>query len=102
MSNIKTVRIPERLYKVIRRRAKTEDVDESTAIRQLLSIGARNYAIDLYRDGKITLKEASQLASVTVREMIDVLLDRGIKGNVSLVQQRKAIEFVRSSKIKSV
>jgi predicted HTH domain antitoxin len=97
MSNIKTVRIPERLYKVIRRRARTEDVDESTAIRQLLSMGARNYAIDLYRDGKVTLKEASQLANVTVREMIDMLLDRGIKGNVSLVQQKKAIEFIRST-----
>ncbi len=99
MSNIKTVRIPERLLKVVRRRARTEDVDESTAIRQLISIGAKNYAVDLYRDGKITLQEASELADVTVREMIDILLDRGIRGNVRLDQQRKAIEFVRVSKV---
>jgi len=96
MSDIKTVRIPERLLKVIRRRAKAEDVDESTAIRQLISIGAKNYAVDLYRDGKITLKEASEIADVTVREMIDILLDRGIKGNVRLDQQKKAIEFINS------
>ena len=98
MSTIKTVRIPEKLLKVVRRRARAEDVDDSTAIRQLLSIGAKNYAVDLYRDGKITLKEASELADATVREMIDILLDRGIKGNVRLDQQKKAIEFIRVSK----
>jgi predicted HTH domain antitoxin len=64
----------------------------------LISIGAKNYAVDLYRDGKITLKEASELADVTVREMIDILLDRGIRGNVRFDQQRKAIEFIRASK----
>ncbi len=99
MSNIKTVRIPEKLLKVIRRRAKAEDVDESTAIRQLISIGVKNYAVDLYKDGKITLKEASVLADATVREMIDILLDRGVKGNVKLDLQKKAIEFTRASDI---
>jgi predicted HTH domain antitoxin len=99
MSNIKTVRIPEKLLKVIRRRAKAEDVDESTAIRQLISIGAKNYAVDLYKEGKITLKEASVLADVTVREMIDILLDRGVKGNVKIDQQKKAIEFILTSNL---
>jgi predicted HTH domain antitoxin len=99
MSNIKTVRIPEKLLKVIRQRAKAEDVDESTAIRQLISIGAKNYAVDLYKEGKITLKEASVLADVTVREMIDILLDRGVKGNVKIDQQKKAIEFILTSNL---
>jgi predicted HTH domain antitoxin len=96
MSNIKTVRIPDKLLKAVKRRAKSEDIDESTAIRQLLSIGVKNYAVDLYRDGKITLREASELADVTIREMIDILLDRGVKGNVRLDQQKKAIQFVLS------
>jgi len=94
MSSIKTVRISEKLLKVIKHRAKIEGVNESTAIRQLISIGAKNYAVDLYRNGKITLKEASELVDVTVREMIDILLDRGVKGNVRIDQQKKAIEYV--------
>ncbi len=65
----------------------------------MISIGAKNYAVDLYREGKITLNEASELADVTVREMIDILLDRGVRGNVRLDQQRKAIEFIRTSKV---
>ncbi len=65
----------------------------------MISIGAKNYAVDLYREGKITLNEASELADVTVREMIDILLDRGVRGNVRLDQQRKTIEFIRTSKV---
>jgi predicted HTH domain antitoxin len=94
MSSIKTVRISEKLLKVVKHRAKIEGIDESTAIRQLISIGAKNYAVDLYRNGKITLKEASELVGVNVREMIDILLDRGVKGNVRIDQQKKAIEYV--------
>lgn len=60
----------------------------------MISIGAKNYAVDLYRNGRITLKEASELVDVTVREMIDILLDRGVKGNVRIDQQKKAIEYV--------
>ncbi len=93
MSNIKTIRISEKLLKVIKHRARIEGIDESTAIRQLISIGAKSYAVDLYRNGKITLKEASELVDVTVREMIDILLDRGVRGNVRIDQQKKAIEY---------
>jgi len=31
---------------------------------------------------------------MTVREMIDLLLDHGVKGNIRADQQRKAIEFL--------
>jgi len=36
------------------------------------------------------------MADTTVREMIEILLEHGVKGNVTLDQQRKAIEFVMS------
>lgn len=54
---------------------------------------AEMIAVDLYKDGKITLQKASILADVTVREMIDILLGRRVKGNVKLDQQKKAIKF---------
>jgi predicted HTH domain antitoxin len=91
--SIKTVRIPNKLLKVIRHRARTEGIDESTAMRQLIAIGAKNYAVDMYRDGKLTLNAAAALADMAVREMIDLLLDRGVTGNVRMHQQPKAIEF---------
>lgn len=76
------------------RRARLENVDESTAIRQLLAIGVKDYAVQLYRMGKVTLTEAASLANATVREMIDLLFDHGVRGNIRADQQRKAIEFI--------
>lgn len=90
----KTVRLPEELFRVIEHRARLEKVDESAAIRQLLALGAEGYAIGLFRQGKITLNEAAELAGVTLRRMIDLLQQHGVRGNVRLDQQRKALEFV--------
>ena len=90
----KTVRLPEELFKVVEHRARQENIDESTAIRQLLALGAEGYAVELFRQGKITLNEAAELAGVTLRQMIDLLQQHGVKGNVRLDQQRKALEFV--------
>lgn len=90
----KTVRLPEELFRVIEHRARQEKIDESAAIRQLLALGAEGYAVELFREGKITLNEAAELAGVTLRQMIDLLQRHGVKGNVRLDQQRKALEFV--------
>ena len=90
----KTVRLPEELFKVIEHRARHEKIDESTAIRQLLALGAEGYAVELFRQGKITLNEAAELAGVALRQMIDLLQRHGVKGNVRIDQQRRALEFM--------
>ena len=59
-------------------------------------MGATEYAIQLYREGKVTLREAAVMADVTPREIIEILLEHGVKGNVTVDQERKAIEFVMS------
>lgn len=96
MSAVRSLRIPERLLKAVRDVARREHLDESTATRQLIALGATEYAVRLYREGKVTLRDAAELADTTVRGMIDVLLDHGVKGNVTATQERKAIEFVLS------
>lgn len=88
------MRFPEELFKAVEYRARLEKVDESTAIRQLLALGAEGYAIELFRQGRVTLNEAAELAGVTLRQMVDLLQRHGVKGNVRLDQQRKALEFV--------
>jgi predicted HTH domain antitoxin len=96
MSTVRSLRIPEALLKAVRYVARRERLDESTATRQLIALGAIEYAVRLYRDGKVTLREAAELADTTVREMIEILLDHGVKGNVTASQERKAIEYVLS------
>ncbi|MFQ6052462.1 MAG: UPF0175 family protein [Candidatus Hydrothermarchaeota archaeon] len=89
----KTVRLPEDVLKGVLYRAKREDVDESTAIRQLIKLGMIEYAVKLYRSGEITLREAAELSNVSVRRMLEILMEHGVKGNVRLNQQEKALEY---------
>lgn len=90
----KTIRLPEELSERIGYRAKKEDIDESDAIRQLIKLGLKEYAVNLYRDKKVTLREASELADLSPREMLDLLMEHGIKGNVTLKQQQRSLEYV--------
>ena len=98
MDAVKSLRLPENLLRSARYLARRERLDESTAIRQLIALGTAEYAVRLYREGKITLNEASELASVTPREMIEILLDHGVKGNVTVSQARKALEYVLAAR----
>ena len=88
--------MPETLLKTVKYMVRREHLNESTATHQLIALGATEYAVRLYREGKITPREAAELAGASVREMIDILLDHGVKGNVTASQERKAIEFVLS------
>lgn len=97
MDTVKSLRIPDDLLKSVRYLARREQIDESTAMRQLLSLGTTEYAVRLYREGKITLNEAADLARATPREMIEALLEHGVKGNVTVGQARKALEYVLSA-----
>src|SRR5437867_5223052 len=94
MDAVKRVRLPRDMMRSVRYLAQRERLDESTAIRQLIALGTAEYAVRLYREGKITLNAASELASVTPREMIEILLDHGLRGNVTLSQARKALEYI--------
>lgn len=91
---VKTVRLPGNLIRAVKRRARLEGVDESTAIRQLIDLGVKGYSTRLYRAGRLTLTEAARLSNATVREMLDILADHGVKGNVRYDQQKKSLELV--------
>jgi len=92
---IKSVHLTPDVIKGVSYRAKMEDVDENTAIKQLMKLGFMWYAANLYKKGKMTLSEAAELSNVSVRKMLDVLEEHGIKGNVSMKQQIKALEYAK-------
>ncbi|MGB7533734.1 MAG: UPF0175 family protein [Halobacteriota archaeon] len=54
------------------------------------------YVTDLYKARKITLEEAAELSGVSLRRMIDILGEHGVKGNVKMMQQVKALDYPKS------
>lgn len=92
----KKVHLTEDLLKGVAYRAKMDDVDESTIIRQFIRLGMMWYVVDLYKMGKITLGEAAELSGVSFRRMLDILAEHGVKGNVRMNQQIKALDYAKN------
>ena len=74
--------IPEDLARAIAAVEKEEAIEEATAMRKLLRIGFETYVSRLYKKGKITLRKAARLLRMNEIELINLLLDAGIKGNL--------------------
>ncbi len=91
----KRIHLTENLLKGVSYRVKIEDVDESTAIRQFIRLGVMWYVVELYKAGKITLGEAAELSGVSLRRMLDILAEHGVKGNVKMDQQIKALNYAK-------
>jgi predicted HTH domain antitoxin len=78
----KSIRIPKEMADAIAVVEKEEQIEESTAMRKLIRMGFEAYVGNLYRDGKITLRRASQLLRRSQSEVMDIFLDAGISGNL--------------------
>ena len=61
---------------------KEEKIEESTAMRKLIRIGFETYIGNLYKQGKVTLRQAAKLLNLRQIEAMNLFLDAGIKGNL--------------------
>lgn len=70
-------RVSRELEEEIIRFMEEEGLDKSAAIRRILEIGMEEWkkrrAVELYRAGKVTLWKTSQIAGLSLREMLDEL-----------------------------
>jgi len=78
----KSIRIPEEILSAIEIVKNEEKIEESSAMRKLIRIGFETYLGNLYKQGKITLREAARLLSIDQIEAMDLFLEAGIKGNL--------------------
>lgn len=78
----KSIRIPKDMMSAIELVEKEEKIEESTAMRKLMRIGFETYIGNLYKQGKVTLREASRLLKLNQIETMNLFLDAGVKGNL--------------------
>ncbi len=92
------VRIPKKMLEVLEERAEEENVDRSTIIRQLVVKGLKEYkkekAAKFYRSGKISISGAAGMAELTIREMIDYLIENGYRSVYTYEDLRKEIKVL--------
>ena len=93
------VRLTSEEIKAIEERAKEAAVDKSTALRQLLKLGIKQFnlerALDLYKQEKISLEKAAEIADISIWEMMDIMKEKGITSKLGKEDLEKGMKNIR-------
>ncbi len=84
MQSIMSIRLPQEDVKTIKEIAATEKIDKSTAVRELVEGGLIYFSISKYREGRISIGKAAEIAHLSLSEMIDLLAGLGIPATMDL------------------
>ena len=65
-------------------------------IRRILDIGIeedlKKHALELFRDKKVSLAKAAEIADISVREMMDLIKEKGISLHITTEDVREDFE----------
>jgi len=92
------VRLPKHLLQLADLRAEEEQVDRSTALRQLLYAGATGYVLELLRKGRISLSKAAELLDCSTPALVQKAQERGMVLGTTLEQYQEAKTRARSTR----
>ena len=95
MTKVVTVRLPSEDLKLVEQLAKWGKKDKSTAIRELVEYGKIYLAIKLYKEGKISIGRASEIANLSISETMDLFAGLGIESNVTYEDYLEGLKYAR-------
>ena len=79
---VKSMRIPDDIDQAINYVSQLEKIEKTQSLRKLARIGFEYYVAKSYKEGKITLRDASDLLKLSLSEAMDLLAEMGVKGNI--------------------
>ena len=96
MMKIISVRLTEEFVKEAQKLAELEMVDKSIIIREALEKGFGEIrleaALNLFRKGKASTSEAAEIADLSIGEMMDEIVKRGLKPNITKEDLKGSLE----------
>lgn len=95
MTKVVTVRLPGEDVKLVEQLAKWGKKDKSTAIRELVEYGKIYLAIKLYKEGKISIGRAAEIANLSISETMDLFVELGIKSNIDVEDYLEGLKYAR-------
>lgn len=75
--------------------AKENKEEISKSVRELVDMGRLMYAVESYRKGKVSIGKASEMAGISISEMMDRLSDFGIKNNMTKEDYLEGLKNLR-------
>lgn len=93
-----SMRVPKEFYETLSQLSKLEKQEKSFIVREALKEGLdkirKEKAISLYKERKLSLSEAAKLADVGAGEMMELLVQAGVKSEISIE------DFEKSNKVR--
>ena len=89
------LRIPKELIELAALRSKEEYIDQSTALRQLLYLGAGEYVLELVSSGRISIGKAAELLKVSVYDIYKLAEKHDVKLGSTLKNSKKSGKTAR-------
>ncbi len=94
-TKLTTVRLPENVVKALDERAKEEKTDRTNALRKLLEEAIKVWKVEqaanLYKKGNVSLSVAAKMAELSVGEMMDELVKRGVKSDLTVEGYKESL-----------
>ena len=93
-----SVRPTPDLERKIKKLMEFEKADKSSIVRRALEKGLeeelKRLALNLYIERKVSLAKAAEIAEISIRDMIELIRERGVSLNITVEDLRKDLDSV--------
>ena len=73
---------------------KREGLDEDDALRMIIDLGLKDYVVELYKQGDLTIREAAMILGLSLRQTLEIV-EKKIGGNVGRDEACRAQELAK-------
>ena len=89
------LRISEEIMDLARLRSRDERVDQSTALRQLLYIGAEEYILSLIEQGRLSVGRAAEMLKISTLDIYRFAEKHGVRLGSTREQRAKSMDTAK-------
>ena len=91
-----SIRATPDLERKIKKLMEFEKADKSSIVRRVMERGIneelKKFALTLYVERKVSLAKAAEIAEISIRDMLDLIKEKGISLNITVEDLRKDFE----------
>ncbi|MEK6907184.1 MAG: UPF0175 family protein [Nanoarchaeota archaeon] len=95
MEQITSFRLEKKDLEFLNKFSREENRSRGGALRELISNGRVMIAIKLYKEKKISIGKASDIAGISISEMIDILSKFGLNSNLTLEDFKESLKIAK-------
>lgn len=93
--SVRSVRLSEDIESALRYVARREKSELAASLRKLTRLGFETYVTRAYRQAEVTLREASELLGLGLRETLDLMAEAGVRGNITATEVLEGLDVLR-------